>query len=299
MTLRRSVVILGLMATTFASAQTFPPVPRETAIYDGANLVSPSDRQAITELSHAFLRDTGAPIAVATFPSLASVGASSIENYGTALFNRWRIGRNDANGGILLLVAKADRKTRIVLGKDWARDYDEGARQINQQTILPAFKQGDFSGGIRRGCEALARLASSNNQAPNAAYSDPDDGSSLPTGLGAMFAGLGLLGCLCPVAALFGLIFLFRSIRRGATQQTYSNPYQRSAYYDPNAGDDDDPFVAGMIAGEMLNQPPPYDPGPTYDPGPSYDSGGFDSGSSDSGGFDSGSSDGGGDTGSW
>lgn len=293
---RIAVVAFALMAT-LSSAQTFPPVPRDTAIYDGANLIAPSDRQAITQLSNAFSRDTGAPIVVATLPSLSSVGATSIESYSTALFNNWHIGRQQADGGILLVVAQADHKVRIELGKDWKHDYDAGARQINQQTILPAFKRGDFSGGIRRGCEALARLADANAPAPasQTAYADPDDQSPNTLGIAAgALGGLGLLGCLCPIAILVGIVLIVRSVLRNQGRRIYTSSYRdpNQTYYDPTDPNDDGSFATGLMAGQLLNQP-------DYDPGPSYDSGSSDSGGFDSGGFDSGSSGGGGDTGSW
>ncbi|RYG24745.1 TPM domain-containing protein, partial [bacterium] len=159
---RPSLIAIAVLALSAgANAQSFPPIPQGTAVYDGAGLLSPQDESAISNLAQAFMRDTGAPIIVATFPSLAQVGAQGvgIEAYSTALFNNWRIGRNDANGGILLVVARDDRKVRIELGKDWKNDYDAAARNVNQNVILPAFRRGDYSGGIRSGVDALAQMA--------------------------------------------------------------------------------------------------------------------------------------------
>jgi len=240
------------------------------------------------------MQDTGAPIVVATFPSLRQVGAQNIgiERYSTELFNRWRIGRNDANGGILLLVARDDRKVRIELGRDWRHDYDGAARKINQTVILPAFKRGDFSGGIVSGTEALAQMANWPNGSPNW----PEEllntqAPKEPPPYLLFFIG-GCCCCFVPVLAIAGLI------QKAVQRPNYRRPYtdQARVYDDPNyPANDAAGFVAGMAVGEIMSSPP-VAPDPTpYDSGSTFDSGSFDSG----GGFDSGDSGGGGDSGSW
>ncbi|MFP3449098.1 TPM domain-containing protein, partial [Pseudomonas sp. SIMBA_067] len=55
----------------------------------------------------------GAQMAVLLVPT---TGGSSIEDYANQLFRAWRLGRKDVNDGILLVVAKDDRKVRIEVG---------------------------------------------------------------------------------------------------------------------------------------------------------------------------------------
>lgn len=318
--MRRLLLLPCLLALAGAAvAQTFPPTPKGTVVYDGANLLSNEDANAINALSRAFLRDTGAPIVVATFPSLESVGAKGmgIERYSTALFNQWRIGRKTENGGILLLVAKDDRKVRIELGKDWKHDYDAGAKSINQSVIVPAFKRGDYAGGIRRGCEALSHLADRPagagagpagppvEQAPFGMPEEPMSGMGgvSDSGIGG-FIGAGLCTCGVPILLVVVVGSIIASRRR--RNYGYGGPYNSTVnsgpynqYDDPR--DDSGAFIAGMVAGQVMSQPvydpTPFDSGPSYDPG--FDSGSSDSGGFDSGGFDSGDSGGGGDTGDW
>ena len=49
---------------------------------------------------------------------------------------------------------------REYLGKGYGRDYDQASADIMNSAIIPAFKRGDFSGGIRAGVDALAKMAS-------------------------------------------------------------------------------------------------------------------------------------------
>ncbi len=318
--IKRFVPIFGMLVVAASSSgQTFPPVPKSGWVYDGAGLLSSSDKLKIDTLSRDFDGDTGAPIVVATLPSLQSVGAQSegIEKYSTQLFDAWKIGhgQNGKNGGILLVVAKADHKVRIELGKDWKRDYDAGAHSIDQATILPAFKRGDFAGGIVAGCQALAILANSGasagaSNAPASVPAVPIAGSGSPMldspSSSDGFPPVGMLFCFGAPLALFALVVASVKNRRrmgigqpfGSTIGSGANgPYTIT----PNFTNDDDAFAAGLIAGSVMSGPA-YDPGPSFDSSPSADSGpsidtssGFDS----SGSFDSGSSGGGGDTGSW
>ena len=303
--------LLAVLVST-ASAQLFPGVPKSGSVYAGAGLLTKRDRAKIDALSRAFRKDTGAPIVVATLPSLESVSAKSmgIEKYATALFNQWRIGRNTANGGILLLVAKKERKVRIELGKDWKHDYDAKTHAVMQGTIVPAFKRGNFPGGIVKGCQALSKLKDVPPRSAEPAAIAPEDGSRIDWNEGspnrsleppsAGFPSEGLI-CLALPMAFFIVVMVSLASRRRYRRRggsLFGSGTSTNGYYDRR--NDDDAYLAGVAAGQAMSQPT-YDPGPSHDPSPSLDSTpSFDSGgSSDSGSFDSGSSGGGGDTGSW
>jgi uncharacterized protein len=97
---------------------------------------------------------------------MASHGGAGlrIETFARLLFDQWGIGpekiaETSWNYGMLLLVSKGDRKARIELGAGWRHDKDLAAQQIMDDLIVPRFRQGDFSGGIRAGAEALDKLA--------------------------------------------------------------------------------------------------------------------------------------------
>ena len=69
------------------------------------------------------MTDKAIPIIIVTIESMAKHGGAGmrIETFATLLFNQWQIGHaklgdQDWNTGILLLVSKGDRKARIELG---------------------------------------------------------------------------------------------------------------------------------------------------------------------------------------
>src|SRR5690606_39547697 len=76
----------------------------------------------------------------------------------------WQIGRGKVAGqavddGVLLIVAKDDRRVRIEVGYGLEGAIpDARARQIIDRQIAPRFRDGDFVGGISAGVAALSAL---------------------------------------------------------------------------------------------------------------------------------------------
>jgi len=156
------LALLASLVPSTAGAVTFPNKPPKEHFYvDQAALLKPEDAAAIDTLASSLLREEKIPLLVVTIPSLVSFQAASmsIESYAKALFDQWGIGSQNRNYGILLLVSVGDRKARIELGAGWGRTHDDDAAYIMDSLILPAFKQKDFSGGIRAGAEALDKMA--------------------------------------------------------------------------------------------------------------------------------------------
>ncbi|MDP1357511.1 TPM domain-containing protein, partial [Klebsiella pneumoniae] len=79
-------------------------------------------------------------------------GGASLEDYANRLFRAWKLGRKDVNDGILLVVAKEDRKVRIEVGYGLEGTVtDLLAHRIIEEHITPAFRQGDYAEGVSRG----------------------------------------------------------------------------------------------------------------------------------------------------
>mgnify|MGYP001307787690 CR=1 FL=1 len=104
----------------------------------------------------AFERNKGSQIAVLIVPT---VKPESIEQYALRAVESWKLGRRGVDDGALLLVAKEDRKLRIEVGYGLEGALNDAtAKRIISETISPRFKQGDFSGGIDAGIDAMIRV---------------------------------------------------------------------------------------------------------------------------------------------
>lgn len=183
-----------------ATAQTLP-APLSDTISDYADLLTPDQESALTDRLQAARDVTGVHIHIATMGRIADYGGDgqSIESYGKKLFNHWGIGDATRNDGILILVASDDREMRIALGAGYDPVYDGLAQRVIDRDMLPAFRAGDYAGGITAGVEsAITRLAQ-----PFAAHETPQPVADEPlgtdvwlifAGFGAMF--LGILGLI-------------------------------------------------------------------------------------------------------
>ena len=154
-----SAFTLLLCSPTIAQDYAFPDRP-DGPILDSADMLSPETEAALDRRLRDHSRDTGQSIIVATVPDL---GGSTIEPYATALFAEWGIGGEQRDTGMLLLIARDDRKMRIEVGYG-LHPYFGGimAGRVIDGIISPRFKQGDFDGGVTAGVDAiLEHLANS------------------------------------------------------------------------------------------------------------------------------------------
>lgn len=157
-----SVLILSLLAIGHAGGVTFPEKPPKEHFYvDQAGLLSPNDAATIDKIAASLLSDEGVPMLVVTIPSLISFRATdhTVDSYAAALFDEWGIGSQERNTGILLLVSPGNRKARIELGKAWGGNHDADAELVMDSLIIPEFKRGNFSAGIKEGVNALDKVA--------------------------------------------------------------------------------------------------------------------------------------------
>jgi uncharacterized protein len=157
-----AVVLLLASALPACPQVRYPPRPAAREfIVDEAGLLKPDDAAEIRRLCDQVLTDKRAPIIVVTLRSLADYGASGwpVERYAMNLFSEWGVGWPEWNYGMLLLVSTGDRKARIELGAGWAHRKDADAQRIMNELVIPGFKRGDFSGGIREGVKGLHALA--------------------------------------------------------------------------------------------------------------------------------------------
>lgn len=142
-----------LIAATPSYAQTFPKLTGR--VVDQANLLSPAQEADLSSKSAALEQRTGRQFVIATVSSLEG---RPIEDYGYRLGREWKIGDEQKDDGVILLVAPAERKVRIETGYG-ARVFltDALSSIIIRESILPRFKAGDLPGGISAGADQIVK----------------------------------------------------------------------------------------------------------------------------------------------
>ena len=104
----------------------------------------------------AFEAQKGSQIAVLMVPTTQP---EDIAQFGIRVADQWKIGREKVDDGVILIVAKNDRKLRIEVGYGLEGAIPDAiAKRVIAEIITPYFKAGDFNGGIEAGVQQLMKL---------------------------------------------------------------------------------------------------------------------------------------------
>jgi uncharacterized protein len=151
-------VAFALLAacTTATAQQGLVPVPEIKArVTDLTQTLTPDQSSALEAKLRAFEQSKGAQVTVLIVPTTKP---EEIEQYSIRVVEQWKIGRRNVDDGALLIVALNDRRVRIEVGYGLEGALpDATANRIIQQDIVPAFKRGDFYGGINTGVDRIMR----------------------------------------------------------------------------------------------------------------------------------------------
>lgn len=144
----------AIAMTIVSSAALAWDVPELKArVNDGAELMTPEQRSQLESKLTAFEQSTGHQFA---FLSVASLGGVPVEEFGVKTASAWKLGDKKRDDGLLFLVSKGDRKIRIEVGYGLEGVVpDAVASRVIRETIGPAFKRGDWVGGVNAGFDAL------------------------------------------------------------------------------------------------------------------------------------------------
>lgn len=148
-------LLLALLLCGTAQAEVaIPPLKQRvtdlTATFDAAQI------QALEARLAAFETGKGAQIAVLMLPSTQP---EAIEQFAIRVVEAWKLGRKGVDDGVLLLVAKDDRKLRIEVGYGLEGALNDAtAKRIVAEIISPYFKRGEFYAGVDAGVAAIIKV---------------------------------------------------------------------------------------------------------------------------------------------
>jgi len=127
--------------------------PLQGYVNDYAGMISPTIRTQLEAELKGFEQTDSTQLVILTIPSLEG---EVIEDFGIRVGESWKIGQKNKDNGIIMLVAKQERKIRIEVGRGLeGRLTDLLAGRIVDLVITPRFKRGDFEGGFQAGVSAL------------------------------------------------------------------------------------------------------------------------------------------------
>ena len=236
------VLLAALLLFAVLPAGADVPVPQLRArVTDLTATLSQDQRAALEQKLAALEARKGSQVAVLLVPTTQP---ETVEQYAIRVFDQWKLGRKGTDDGILLLVAKNDRKLHIEVGYGLEGAIPDAiAKRVIDEDIVPLFKQGNFYGGISAGTDRVSKLIEGESMPPPRRTAAPGSGWSTETffigfiilamasqllhSLLGRFLGAGVAGVAAGIigyvlaglaaAAIIGLIAFVISLFIGAT----------------------------------------------------------------------------------
>ncbi len=174
-----SAFLITLFAFSFSFAQyDIPKKPDvQTSVYDYSNLLSPSEKSSLEEKLITYSDTTSTQIVIAV---INSTNGENINYLGAQWGQEWGIGQAKEDNGILILLAKDDRKIAINTGYGIEHLLTDAlSKRIIENDIIPYFKQNDYYGGLNRGADAIFEVLNGEYQGTRKS----DNKQGFPVGL--------------------------------------------------------------------------------------------------------------------
>lgn len=150
-----AALVCSLAIAASALAQDVQPVPALAGrVIDQTGTLSAPQVQALTAQLAAVEQERGSQIVVLM---VASTQPEDIAAYAQRVADTWKVGRRQIGDGVVIVVAKNDRRVRIEVAKALEGAIpDLAASRIINESIAPAFKAGDYARGIGAGVDRIA-----------------------------------------------------------------------------------------------------------------------------------------------
>ncbi|HSU22584.1 MAG TPA: TPM domain-containing protein [Variovorax sp.] len=137
---------LGLLAFGARAQGVLPVPPLSARVIDATGTLDAARRQALEAKLAAFEQKKGSQIVVLMVPTTQP---EDIASYANRVANDWKIGRRAVGDGVLVIVAKDDRRMRIEVAKTLEGAVpDLAAARIIDDVMKPRFRGDDYAGGL-------------------------------------------------------------------------------------------------------------------------------------------------------
>jgi uncharacterized protein len=207
-------LLLLLVPLGASAAPTFPPLTGR--VVDDAGVLNDQTKEQLTALLAQEEKQTTNQIVVVTLKSLQGY---TIEDYGYQFGRAWGIGQKKKDNGALIIIAPNEHRARIEVGYGLEGTLtDAASKVIIDRYMTPAFKRGDYNGGVLAGTNAVLQMLGGVTLTPPQ-YSDrvsgDNDDSNVRHGL--PWVVIIIIGWLVFGRFLWPLLFLgsFGGGRRG------------------------------------------------------------------------------------
>lgn len=195
------LLVLSLAAATCHGQELLAVPPLAARVTDQAGALDPAQRESLERKLAAFESAHGSQIAILV---VRSTQGEPIEDFAHRVGEAWKVGRKGVGDGVLIVLARDDRRVRIDVARALEGAIpDLAARRVIREQMAPRFQSGDFAGGLESGLDALFRMIEG-EALPPPRQAAPQDDNDLESWLMMGFIGVIVGGSL--LKALFGRV---------------------------------------------------------------------------------------------
>ena len=152
-----AVVLLVFAPSALVTAESVRTLPAPTGyVSDFADVLSPSTKYSLENLCTQVDRQAHAQIAVVTIKTID--GDESIEEFTTALEDKWKVGAKGTDHGVLMLFVMTPRRGRIEVGYGLEGVLNDAKVGDIGRSMVPAATQGDYNTAIPLGVRQIAQV---------------------------------------------------------------------------------------------------------------------------------------------
>jgi uncharacterized protein len=166
--MKRLLLILSLLVSVCAFAQIDEVIPAKQSppklVNDYTKTLTPYQVADLEKKLEVYDDSTSNQITVVVISSTKNY---TVEEVALELGRRWGVGNKEINNGVVLLVAKDDRKMTIQVGYGLEGALpDITAKSIIENEITPSFKDGNYYRGLDHGTDAIIKATKGEYKAP-------------------------------------------------------------------------------------------------------------------------------------
>src|ERR1700677_369343 len=151
-----AIVLLTFAPSLVVTAESVNTLPAPTgSVNDFAGVLSPSTKYSLENLCTQVDRQAHAQIAVVTIKTLDN--DESIEEFATALEDKWKVGPKGTDRGVLMLLVMTPRRGRIEVGYGLEGVLNDAKVAAIGRSMVPAATQGDYNTAVPLGVGQIAQ----------------------------------------------------------------------------------------------------------------------------------------------
>lgn len=150
------IFLIFFCGTIFGQFQIPEKPKKETSVYDYVNLLPDGQESALEQKLIRYSDSTSTQIVVAI---ISSTEGEDIDYLGAQWGQKWGIGQADKDNGVLVILARDDRRIAISTGYGTEGNLtDAMSKRIIENIILPRFRENNYYGGLNEGADAIFQV---------------------------------------------------------------------------------------------------------------------------------------------